>query len=182
MPLSCPSLQVSASWFCLSMHCITKITRCFRREAQQQFVIYISCRTVVYIWFYNFLLNDDFTETRNGMLMISWYDNHGCVYDCHDSYVVIKEMKERLLSLLRRETVVFTARIIQCPDIEADKTKSLVLCTELLYGHLLCIYEGNIAPQLVTEKIVRCWLKQSEMLHMKYMLLACAFYWFIWKS
>ena len=74
-------------------------------------------------------------------------------------------MEERMLSLLRRETVVLQQGL-QCPDIEADKMKSLVLRTELLYGYLLCIHEGNIAPQLVTEnvlEIVRCWLKQSEM-------------------
>ena len=55
-------------------------------------------------------------------------------------------MEERLLSLLRRETVVLQQGL-QCPVIEADKMESLVLRTELLYGHLLLIHEGNIAPQ-----------------------------------
>ena len=41
----------------------------------------------------------------------------------------------------------FTARL-QCPVIEADKMESLVLRTELLYGHLLRIHEGNIAPAI----------------------------------
>ena len=70
-------------------------------------------------------------------------------------------MEERLLSLLRQETVVLQQRL-QCPVIEADKMESLVLRTELLYGHLLRIHEGNIVPQLVTEnvlEIVRCLVK-----------------------
>ena len=49
-------------------------------------------------------------------------------------------MEERLLSLLRWETVVLQQGL-QCPVIEADKMESLVLRTELLYGHLLRIHE-----------------------------------------
>ena len=66
--------------------------------------------------------------------------------------------------------------------------ESLVLRTELLYGHLLRIHEGNIAPQLVTEnvlEIVRCLVKaiRDAADEIRYWLSgSCAFYWFIWKT
>ena len=50
------------------------------------------------------------------------------------NYVVIKEMEERLLSLLRRETVVLQQGL-PCPVIEADK---MALSSALNYFMAIC--------------------------------------------
>ena len=60
-------------------------------------------------------------------------------------------MEYNLSNLLVTETQAFQQRL-QYPD--GDEIDSIAMRAELLYGHVLRLQESNIAPNVVTDKVV----------------------------